>query len=236
MKTLVFLFVSIFFFIQNACANDTSEVKFHAIQHASFVIEKGNVLIYVDPVGNKEDYSKFPAPNVILITHIHGDHLKPNLVAELKNEKTRILGPQQVIDKLGFGELLKNGSTETIFGIRIETIPAYNTTEERLRYHPKGDGNGYVLSLDKTRVYISGDTEDIPEMRALKNIDHAFVCMNLPYTMTVEQAASAVLEFKPRNVYPYHYRSQGGFSDLEKFKSLVAENPQISVSVLEWYK
>jgi L-ascorbate metabolism protein UlaG (beta-lactamase superfamily) len=236
MKNLIILLLSLFVYLQNAIASEKSELKFHAIQHASFVIEQGNTIIYVDPVGEKQEYSTYPAPQIILITHIHGDHLKPDLVSALKNDKTRIFGPQQVIDKLGYGELLKNGSSITIDKITIDAIPAYNTTEERLRFHPKGDGNGYVVTLDGNRIFISGDTEDIPEMRELKNIDHAFVCMNLPYTMTVEQAASAVLEFKPRNIYPYHYRSQGVFSDMDKFKSIVSENKSISVSILEWYK
>jgi L-ascorbate metabolism protein UlaG (beta-lactamase superfamily) len=112
----------------------------------------------------------------------------------------------------------------------------YNLTEDRLNFHVKGRGNGYVITLKEERIYISGDTEDIVEMRNLKEIDYAFICMNLPYTMTVEQAASAVLEMKPKIVYPYHYRGQGGFSDIEKFRDLVSEDEDIEVCFLEWYK
>jgi L-ascorbate metabolism protein UlaG (beta-lactamase superfamily) len=111
----------------------------------------------------------------------------------------------------------------------------YNLTEDRLKYHEKGRGNGYVVTVGDVRIYISGDTEDIPEMRALENIDYAFVCMNLPYTMTVEQAASAVLEMKPRVVYPYHYRGKGMMSDTKKFAALVAEDGDIEVRQLDWY-
>ena len=115
--------------------------------------------------------------------------------------------------------------------LSIQAIPAYNTTPARLQYHPKGRDNGYVLTLGGQRLYISGDTEDIPEMLGLKNIDAAFVCMNLPYTMDVEQAARAVKSFKPRIVYPYHYRG----SDLEKFKALVGSDSSIEVRLRDWY-
>jgi L-ascorbate metabolism protein UlaG (beta-lactamase superfamily) len=111
----------------------------------------------------------------------------------------------------------------------------YNTTSDRLNFHPKSVGNGYVVTLNNERVYISGDTEDIPEMRSLKNIDYAFICINVPYTMTPEQAASAVLEFKPKHVYPYHYRQKDGFSNIGKFRELVSVNPNIEVIFLKWY-
>lgn len=120
--------------------------------------------------------------------------------------------------------------------VAIEAIPMYNLREEALKFHEKGRGNGYILTLGGERVYISGDTEDIPEMRNLENIDIAFVCMNLPYTMTVESAASAVLDFKPKKVYPYHYRGTEGLSDVGKFKTLVNEgDSSIDVIQLDWY-
>jgi L-ascorbate metabolism protein UlaG (beta-lactamase superfamily) len=111
----------------------------------------------------------------------------------------------------------------------------YNLTKERLNFHNKGRGNGYVLTINQKRIYISGDTEDIAEMRSLKNIDYAFICMNLPYTMTVEQAASAVMEFKPKVVIPYHYRGKGMISDVQRFKHLVSKNKAIEVKLLDWY-
>jgi L-ascorbate metabolism protein UlaG (beta-lactamase superfamily) len=127
--------------------------------------------------------------------------------------------------------VLANGETKSVKGVSIEAVPMYNTTPERLQYHTKGRGNGYVVTLGGKRVYISGDTEDIPEMRALKNIDVAFVCFNLPYTMTEEQAASAVRDFAPKIVYPYHYRG----SDIAKFKKLVGNDAGIEVREGSWY-
>jgi L-ascorbate metabolism protein UlaG (beta-lactamase superfamily) len=127
--------------------------------------------------------------------------------------------------------VLTNGETKTVAGITITGVPMYNTTAARMSYHSKGRGNGYVVAFGDKRVYLSGDTEDIPEMRALKNIDVAFVCMNLPYTMTVDQAASAVREFKPKIVYPYHSRN----SDVEKFKTLVGTDAGVEVRLRDWY-
>jgi L-ascorbate metabolism protein UlaG (beta-lactamase superfamily) len=149
--------------------------------------------------------------------------------------------PQAVADKLPENLakhliILNNSESQIVNGISIEAIPMYNLREEALKFHQKGRGNGYVLTLGEERVYISGDTEDIPEMRQLKNIDKAFVCMNLPYTMTVESAASAVLDFKPKQVYPYHYRGTEGLSDVNKFKSIVnTGNAEIDVVQLNWY-
>ena len=149
--------------------------------------------------------------------------------------------PQAVADKLPINftpqiDVLHNGDSKERYGIKVEAIPMYNLREEALQFHTKGRGNGYVLNMGKTRVYFSGDTEDIPEMRALQNIDKAFICMNLPYTMTEERAADAVLAFKPKQVYPYHYRGRPNLSDVAKFKAMVyAGNPDLEVIQLDWY-
>ena len=133
-------------------------------------------------------------------------------------------------------DVLNNGDKKERYGITVEAIPMYNLREEASKFHEKGRGNGYVLNIDNQRLYFSGDTEDISEMRALKNIDKAFICMNLPYTMTPESAADAVLEFKPKQVYPYHYRGRPDVSDVTQFKELVnAENSNIEVIQLDWY-
>jgi L-ascorbate metabolism protein UlaG (beta-lactamase superfamily) len=171
-----------------------------------------------------------------LISDIHGDHLDPDTDLALVTEKTTIVAPQAAANKLpaklrSHVIVLTNGETKAVLGIKIEAIPMYNLTPDRLKFHTKGRGNGYVLTVGGKRIYMSGDTEDIPEMRALKNIDVAFICMNLPYTMDVEQAARAVQEFKPKIVYPYHYRG----SDVEKFKSLVSQTPGIEVRLRDWY-
>lgn len=202
------------------------------IRHASFVLQSGATTIYVDPVGAAEDFKRFPAPDLILITHIHKDHLAPELVAALKRTDTPIVGPATVIEQLGYGTTISNGDSLTVAGLAIEAIPAYNITAERLKFHPRGRDNGYVLSKDGARLYISGDTEDIPEMRALRDIDIAFVCMNLPFTMTVEQAASAINEFQPGVVIPYHYRGKEEMSDIDAFEKLVAG---AKVEKLTWY-
>lgn len=217
------------------CAETVSDIRFHPINHATMVIQSGTATIYVDPVGDPKLFAAYPKPDLILITDIHGDHLNPGVVAAVKHPDTMVIGTRGVVAKLPGGKILNNGERFIFKGITIEAIPAYNITAERLKMHPKGRGNGYVIGLSQKRVYISGDTEDIPEMRGLKNIDYAFICMNLPYTMTEAQAASAVLEFKPRVVTPYHYRGKNGFSDINKFKNLVETDNDIQVKLLPWY-
>ncbi|HUR45520.1 MAG TPA: MBL fold metallo-hydrolase, partial [Candidatus Saccharimonadales bacterium] len=200
------------------------------------VLEWNGKTIYVDPVGGTKRFTGFPKPDLILVTDIHGDHMEPPTLKAIAQEKTAIVAPDAVKQKLPPDlqkqvRALKNGETSTVEGVKIQAVPMYNLSQDRLKFHSKGRGNGYVLTLGGKRVYFSGDTEDIPEMRALKNIDVAFVCMNLPYTMTVDQAASAVKEFKPKIVYPYHYRG----SDTEKFKSLVGTDSGIDVRLRDWY-
>ena len=214
---------------------DEDDIIFTPISHATFVIQTSAKTIFIDPVGDSEAFASFSSPDIILITHTHGDHLSTELVNTLKTKKTVVVVPKSVYDELGYGEILDNGDSETYEDVTIEAIPMYNLTEGRLNFHKKDQGNGYVVTIQEERIYISGDTEDIAEMRNLKDIDFAFICMNLPYTMTVEQAASAVLEMKPEVVYPYHYRSGNGFSDIEKFKELVSENEDIEVRFLDWY-
>lgn len=204
------------------------------IGHATFSLEWNGKKIFVDPVGGAQRFSG--KPDLILVTDIHGDHLHAETLKGLLQENTKIIAPEAAISQMP-QELkartvrMNNGDKKEIEGISIEAIPMYNLTQDRLKYHEKGRGNGYVLTIGGKRLYISGDTEDIPEMRALKNIDAAFVCMNLPYTMTVEQAASAVKEFKPKVVYPYHHRG----SNMDKFKELASKESGVEVRVLNWY-
>ena len=236
-RTATFIYFLIVAFLLPAAASGTiADLNFTPIGHATFVIESSQRTIYIDPVGDAADFKEFPAPDIILITDIHGDHLAPGVVAAVATDETVIIGPAAVIEQLERGTVLANGKHKTVGSIEIEAIPMYNTTREREKYHKKGRGNGYLVTMDDRRIYISGDTEDIPEMRALENIDYAFVCMNLPYTMTVEQAASAVLEMKPKVVIPYHYRGQGGHSDVEKFKEIVGANRGIEVWLMPWYE
>ena len=222
-----------------------SEIVVHPISHSTMILEYENIVVYVDPVGELETYDEFKPANVIVITDVHGDHLNNTTLKGLVNSSIKIIGPVAVLERLP-DELRKRASVVTNFqsidlkfkgsSINIEGIPAYNLREEAKDFHKKGRGNGYILTMGDERVYISGDTEDTPEMRALENIDVAFICMNLPWTMSVESAASAVLEFKPKIVYPYHYRSTNGLSDIEKFKSIVNKtNSKIDVRLLNWY-
>lgn len=222
-------------------SNAQDLVKVTPIEHASIVLTWKDTVIYVDPVGGAAMYANHAKAGLILVTDIHPDHMDAETLKSVSAGGVAILAPQAVKDKLP-AELqaqvtvLSNGQTHTIGGWSIEAIPMYNTTEARLQYHEKGRGNGYVVANNGVRVYISGDTEDIPEMRALTNIDMAFVCMNLPYTMTVDQAADAVAAFKPKAVYPYHYRGTDGMADVASFKQMVnAKAPEVNVVQLEWY-
>jgi len=235
-RMIFLLGVPIMLNVNISAKGEKMEMNFIPVSHASFVIAADSVTIYVDPTGDASSYAKIKAPDIILVTHAHFDHFDKGLIAKLKQPKTVIIGPKEVIGPLSYGELLNNGDKKTLGGVGIEAIPAHNTTPGRLQNHPKGVGNGYVVTIGNERIYISGDTEDIPEMRNLKNIDYAFVCMNLPFTMSVEQAASAVLEFKPKVVFPYHYRQGNGFSDINKFKQLASQDKNIEVRFLKWYK
>lgn len=211
------------------------------ITHGSVVLTWNGKTIYVDPYGGAAAYAGLAAPDVILITDIHGDHLDPKTLVGLSVGKALMVVPQAVADKLPAEykaqvRVLGNGQRLDTLGMQVSAIPMYNLPEAPDAMHTKGRGNGYVLNLGGKNVYLSGDTEDIAEMRALKGIDVAFVCMNLPYTMDVNQAAQGVLAFKPGIVYPYHYRGQNGLSDVETFKKTVnAANKKIDVRLRNWY-
>lgn len=217
-----------------------NDIEIMPISHATFVMNWDGQIIYVDPVGGAASFEGMPDAEVILVTDIHGDHMSEETLMSIKNDKNFLFTPQAVADKLSDDlkplVVVNNGETTTRNELKITAIPMYNLTEGRLDKHVKGRGNGYVLEKNGYRVYISGDTEDIPEMRSLEHIDKAFVCMNLPYTMDINQAASAVLEFAPKEVIPYHYRGTEGFQNVNKFKSIVNEgNDAIEVTLLEWY-
>ncbi len=222
---------------------ETTNFKVTPIMHATMVLDWDGTIIYVDPVGGKQAFEGQPEPDLILVTDIHGDHLDVKTLEAVSVDKSKLIVPQAVADKLP-GEfdaqvdVLNNGDHKERFGFDLEAIPMYNLREEALKFHEKGRGNGYVIEKEGERVYISGDTEDIPEMKALENIDVAFVCMNLPYTMTEIQAGRAVVAFKPKTVYPYHYRGATGFSNVESFKAVIENSnarKDIKVIALNWY-
>lgn len=209
--------------------------------HSAVVLTWNHKTIYVDPYGGGKAYEGLVAPDLVLITDIHPDHLDLKTLEAINTSKAGFIVPRAVADKLpetlkAKAVVVENGKEIMQQGISIAAIAMYNLPESPDAKHPKGRGNGYVLTLGGKKVYLSGDTGDIPEMRSLKQIDVAFVCMNLPYTMDINQAAGAVLEFKPKLVYPYHYRGKDGLSDTEAFKKLVnAGDTGIEVRLRNWY-
>ena len=243
---LFICFIAISFGVQRVSAqNDklttkNGDLTIVPINHATLALKWNNEVIYFDPSGDATLFESVPKPTLILITDIHGDHLNVNTLESMEFQDVKIIAPQAVVDKLpsSFSNVTSLGNSDDIDinGINIKAIPMYNLPETSDSRHPKGRGNGYVLTMAGKRIYISGDTEDIEEMRSLKKIDVAFVCMNLPYTMDVDAAASAVLDFKPKIVYPFHYRGKGGLSDIDQFKNLVESgNKSIEVRLRNWY-
>ncbi len=211
------------------------------VLHSTMVLTWDQKTIYVDPYGGADLFKDFLPPDMILITDIHGDHMNLETLNTLETSGAVLVVPPAVKELLPDdlkekSVVLSNGEMADVLNIPIEALAMYNLPESADSRHPKGRGNGYILQLGSQRVYISGDTEDIPEMRSLEDIDIAFVCMNQPFTMSIEQAASAVLDFKPKVVYPFHYRGREGLSDVEAFKKLVIEvNPEIEVRLKKWY-
>ena len=184
-------------------------VTITAIKHASLRIQYDGLEIQVDPVAQyapETDYSKFPKADIILVTHEHFDHFDRDAIAALKKDGTQVFANPAVQKMLGSGTVLTNGEHRVIAkGVSLAAVPAYNTTPGHTQFHPRGRDNGYVLTIDGLRIYIAGDTEDIPEMANLKDIDVAFLPCNQPYTMTPEQVAKAARTIKPKVLFPYHY-------------------------------
>jgi len=198
------------------------------IGHGSLMLTYKNIVIQVDPFSRLADYSTFPKANLILITHEHRDHLDPSALENVRTDRTILILTEICADKVSGGIVIKNGDVETVGGLTIEAIPAYNLVHMRsegVPFHPKGTGNGYVITFGDIRVYVAGDTENIPEMKNLKNIDYAFLPMNLPYTMTPEMVADAAKAFKPKVLYPYHF----GNTDTTQLVELMKDTPEVEV-------
>jgi L-ascorbate metabolism protein UlaG (beta-lactamase superfamily) len=207
-------------------------VKITPLNHASTLIEAGGKTIYLDPA-KPVKFAGLAKADLILITDIHGDHMDPDSIKEASKSKTEIFAPPAVVQTVTRAKPIANGETKNWPGWTIEAVPAYNLKRgptPGTLFHDKGRGNGYILTYGGKRFYFSGDTEGVPEMRALKNIDVAFVCMNLPYTMPPREAADAVKAFHPKIVIPYHYRG----SDLSVFQRAL-EGTGIAVRLLNWY-
>jgi L-ascorbate metabolism protein UlaG (beta-lactamase superfamily) len=211
-------------------------IRITPIQHASLMIEAGGKVIQVDPCSQNTEakYAALPKADLILITDFHSDHMDPRAIGWVQKADTRIIAPAVVTASLRRGETIKNGQTTTWGEFTIEAVPMYNMRRgpnPGRVWHERGRGNGYVITYGGKRIYVSGDTEAIAEMRALGHIDIAFVCMNLPYTMSPAEAAEAVRAFVPQVVYPYHYRG----SDLQAFTAALKGTP-IEVRLADWYK
>jgi len=207
------------------------DVTIQPLNHATLVRRQGSHVIYLDPA--KVDFTGQPAPTAILITHEHGDHFDPDNLAKIAG-KAQIVAPQSVADKIPEAlktqvTVMKNGDSGTVDGLPVMAVPAYNLAADKQQYHPKGRDNGYLLTFGDKKIYIAGDTENTPEMAALTGIDGAFLPMNQPYTMTPEQAAEAVKAFKPKIVYPYHYKG----TDPQRFADLVGSAAEVRLR--DWY-
>jgi L-ascorbate metabolism protein UlaG (beta-lactamase superfamily) len=225
------------FFTAIAPAADTIETSegdlvIKCVGHASLMMEFKGMVIHIDPFSRAGDYTKFPKGDLVLCTHHHGDHLDLGAIESIKKEGTIIVLTELGSKKLSDGLIMKNGDVKTVKGLKIEAVPAYNIKHQRSEgkpYHPKGEGNGYVVTFGDKRVYIAGDTENIPEMKNLGAIDVAFLPVNTPYTMDGEMAKAAALSFKPKIVYPYHF--QFGQSQLEQFQTLMKNVEGIEIRV-----
>jgi L-ascorbate metabolism protein UlaG (beta-lactamase superfamily) len=241
-NTLQLLSVILALFFTGTVASNAQETKkdsfetsggtltIHHVGHASLWFEINNKIIHVDPFGQMGDYTSMPKADLILITHEHGDHLDAGTIELISKENTQIFINQAGFDALKKGKVLKNGDETESMGWKISAVPAYNIVHMRddgTPYHPEGRGNGYVIEFGDTRVYVAGDTENIPEMNNLGNIDIAFLPMNLPYTMNPEMCKEAALMVKPTVLFPYHYKM--GETDTEKFAQLMEEVDEIEV-------
>jgi L-ascorbate metabolism protein UlaG (beta-lactamase superfamily) len=229
---------------QNSYSLETgsgTEITIYPIYHGSLVIEFQDQRLAVDPFGGAQRYTQFDTFDAVIITDIHGDHFNPSTLNGLNLENTKIIAPQAVIEANKDADLLAKMKRIDNWGHRdmgkwqISAIPMYNLPDDSSSRHTKGRGNGYILNIEGKTLYISGDTEDISEMRNLKGVDLAFICMNLPYTMDINQASSAVLEFLPKRVIPYHYRGSV-MSNIQEFKELVnSQSDAVEVVLLDWY-
>jgi len=184
------------------------DVELFFVGHGSLMFRAGDFVIHIDPVKSSGNYDKLPKADLILVTHEHGDHLDADLITNLRKPATVMFCNSVSATKISWAQVMKPGDVKTTGNITIEAVPAYNIVNERSKgqpFHPKGTGNGYILTIGDKKFYIAGDTENTPEMKALKGIDVAFLPMNLPYTMTPAMVADAVRAFRPKILYPYHF-------------------------------
>jgi L-ascorbate metabolism protein UlaG (beta-lactamase superfamily) len=221
-------------FDKDVIKTSKGDLKITFVGHGTLMFTFNKMIIHVDPFSRVADYSTLPKADLILITHQHGDHLDPKAVAHIKQETTKIIAAKKCTEKLDGCIVMGNGETKTVAGLKIEAVPAYNIVNKRKSgdpFHPKGEGNGYIITFADKRVYVGGDTENTPEMKALKDIDVAFLPMNLPYTMTPEMVADAAKAFRPAVLYPYHY----GDTDTNRLVELLKDEKDIDVRIKRIY-
>ena len=205
-------------------------LKIACLGHGTLMLTFNGKVIHIDPVGQFGDYAALPKADLILVTHEHGDHLDPAAIAKIRKPSTALFMTAKCAEKIKDATVMKNGDERTWEGITIKAVPAYNIVHMRAPgspFHPKGEGNGYVLTFGDKRLYIAGDTENIPEMAALKGVDIVFLPMNMPYTMTPEMAAAAAKMLAPKVLYPYHY----GNTDTAKLVDLLKREKDIEVRI-----
>jgi L-ascorbate metabolism protein UlaG (beta-lactamase superfamily) len=219
-------------FEEDSIPTSQGDLKITCIGHGTLMFTFDEKIVHVDPVFRYADYRKMPKADLVLVTHEHGDHLDDVAIQDLTKEGTAVICTSKCLERLKIKDsiVMKNGDIKTIHGITVEAIPAYNIKHMRSEnspFHPKGEGNGYILNFADKRVYVAGDTENTPEMKALENIDVAFLPMNLPYTMTPEMVADAAKAFKPKVLYPYHF----GSTDTSQLVELLKDTPEIEVRI-----
>ncbi len=217
-------------FQSDVIKTSSGDLKITFIGHASLIFSFNNKTIYVDPFGKLADYTTLPKADVIVITHEHQDHLDPAAIEKIRTAKTKVVLTGTGAKQLPGGIVMKNGDVQIVEGVKIEAVPAYNIIHKRDTgepFHPKGAGNGYIMTFGDKRVYVAGDTENIPEMAGFKNIDIAFLPMNLPYTMTPEMTAAAAKMVQPKILYPYHY----GSTDTSLLTALLKDQKGIEVRI-----
>ncbi|MFC1718030.1 MBL fold metallo-hydrolase [Candidatus Poribacteria bacterium] len=215
---------------QDIIKTKDGDLAITVVGHGTLMFTFDGKVIHVDPVFREADYNNMPDADLIIVTHEHGDHLDPNAIGAIRKADTEIVLTEICAKTIAGGIVMKNGDAENVGGFKIEAVPAYNIVHKRPNgqpYHPKGDGNGYVITFGDKRIYVAGDTENTPEMKELQNIDVAFLPMNLPYTMTPEMVADAVKAFRPTILYPYHY----GDTDTSELLGLLAGEPGLQIRI-----
>ena len=217
-------------FEKDTIQTNAGDLEITFIGHGTLMLRFNGKIIHVDPWGQLADYTQMPKADIILITHEHRDHLDPKAIENVRTGKTILILTQICAQQIEGGTVMNNGDTQEIDGINIEAVPAYNIEHQRspgIPFHPKGDGNGYIVTFGGKRVYIAADTENTPELKAIKNIDIAFLPMNLPYTMTPEMVADASKALKPKILYPYHF----GDTDTTKLTELLKNEQAIEIRI-----